>query len=120
MADILIDTTTQSNYADIATQHVAFDWDIDFEAKILTGSATHDMKLSKDGVKETMYVGLESFNFFPSNSLLVLILEILISALFLLMEKLLKFVINPPSRTERQCNLIAFIDDSTSSNPSTL
>jgi hypothetical protein len=120
MADILVDTTTQSNYADIATQHVAFDWSIDFVAKVLTGSATHDMKLSKDGVKEAMYVGFGSFNFFPLNSLLVLILEILISVPFPSMEKLSKFVINPPSRTEHQFKLIAFIDDSTSSNPSTL
>ena len=56
MADILVDTATQSNYTDIATQHVAFDWSIDFDAKVLTGSATHDLKLSKDGVEEVMYV----------------------------------------------------------------
>ena len=97
MADILVDTATQSNYADIATQHVAFDWSIDFEAKVLTGSATHDMKLSKAGVEEAMYVGFESFNFSPLNSLLVLILEILILIPFLSMEKLLRCVVEPPS-----------------------
>jgi hypothetical protein len=97
MADILVDTATQSNYADIATQHVAFDWSIDFEAKVLSGSATHDMKLSKAGVEEAMYVGFGSFNFLPLNSLLVLILEILISAPFLSMEKLSKCVVEPPS-----------------------
>jgi len=120
MADILVDTATQSNYADIATQHVAFDWSIDFEAKVMTGSAIHDMKLSKDGVKEAMYVGFRSVKFPPLNSLLVLILEILTSAPFPSMEKLLKFVINLPSRTEHQFKLITFIDDSTSSNLSTL
>jgi leukotriene-A4 hydrolase len=56
MADILVDTATHSNYADIATLHIAFDWSIDFEAKVLSGSATHDMKLKKDGVEEVMYV----------------------------------------------------------------
>ncbi|KIM39154.1 hypothetical protein M413DRAFT_447486 [Hebeloma cylindrosporum] len=55
MADILVDTATQSNYADIATQHVAFDWTIDFEAKVLSGSATHDMKLSRDSVEEAIF-----------------------------------------------------------------
>jgi len=63
MADISVDITTQSNYADIATQHVTFDWSIDFDAKILTGSATHDMKLNKDGVEEAMYVVVGSFDF---------------------------------------------------------
>jgi len=56
MADISVDTSTQSNYADIATLHVAFDWSVDFEAKVLSGLATHNMKLSKDGVEEVMYV----------------------------------------------------------------
>ena len=96
MADISVDTTTQSNYADIATQHVTFDWSIDFDAKVLTGSATHDMKLNKDGVGEAMYVIVGSFDFTSLNSLLALILEILISAPFLLMEKPLKYVVNPP------------------------
>ena len=96
MADISADTTTQSNYADIATQHVTFDWSINFDAKVLAGSATHDMKLNKDAVEEAMYVVVGSFNFTSLNSLLALIRGILISALFLLMEKPLKYVVNPP------------------------
>ncbi|KDR68677.1 hypothetical protein GALMADRAFT_231006 [Galerina marginata CBS 339.88] len=55
MADITVDTATQANYSEIATEHVAFDWTVDFEAKVLNGSATHDMTVKKDGVKEAIF-----------------------------------------------------------------
>jgi leukotriene-A4 hydrolase len=54
MADISVDTASQANYADIASQHVAFDWSIDFDTRILSGSATHDMVATKGDVKEVM------------------------------------------------------------------
>lgn len=54
MANILVDTASQANYNDIATQHVDFIWAVDFETKILSGSATHDMIVTKDGLKEVM------------------------------------------------------------------
>ncbi|KAF8202833.1 hypothetical protein BJ912DRAFT_1018714 [Pholiota molesta] len=54
MADISVDTASQANYADIASQHVAFDWSIDFDTRILSGSATHDMVATKGDVKEVI------------------------------------------------------------------
>ena len=58
MADVTVDTTTQSNPHDIATEHVAFDWKVDFEAQILQGSATHTLKVKKDNTAEVMSVDL--------------------------------------------------------------
>ncbi|KAF9476002.1 zincin [Pholiota conissans] len=55
MADILVDTASQANYADIASQHVTFVWSVDFDAKILSGSATHDMIVTTDGLKEVVF-----------------------------------------------------------------
>ena len=52
MADISVDTATQSNYSDIRTDHVAFDWVVDFDAKLLSGSATHSMIVKRSGVKD--------------------------------------------------------------------
>lgn len=56
MADITVDTATRANISDIATDHVAFDWKVDFEAQVLSGSATHVMKVKKAGVEEAMWV----------------------------------------------------------------
>jgi leukotriene-A4 hydrolase len=58
MADVTVDTTTQSNSHDIATEHVAFDWRVNFDAQILQGSATHTLKVKKDNVVEVMCVNL--------------------------------------------------------------
>lgn len=54
MADILVDTASQANYNDIATDHVAFDWSVDFNTKLVSGSATLDMIAKKDGLNEVM------------------------------------------------------------------
>lgn len=48
------DKTTQSNYLSIATDHVAFDWTVDFEKKTIGGSALHSMLVKEDGVKEVV------------------------------------------------------------------
>ena len=48
------DPTTQSNYLEISTQHVALDWHVDFTLKVISGSATHDLTVRKDGVEEVM------------------------------------------------------------------
>lgn len=48
------DPTSQSNYLQIATKHVAFDWKVDFENKVITGTATHDLVAKADGVSEVM------------------------------------------------------------------
>ena len=50
----MADPTTQSNYLEISTQHVALDWHIDFKLKVISGSATHDLTVRKDGVEEVM------------------------------------------------------------------
>ncbi|PPQ84726.1 hypothetical protein CVT25_013808 [Psilocybe cyanescens] len=55
MADIVVDTATQSNISDIATEHVAFDWKVDFKTEVLSGSATHVMKVKKDGIEEAIF-----------------------------------------------------------------
>jgi len=56
MADITVDTASQSNSHEIATEHIAFDWHVDFEAQTLSGSATYQLKVKKAGVSEVMYV----------------------------------------------------------------
>lgn len=50
------DPTTQSNYLSISTDHVAFDWVIDFSSKIISGTATHTLQANEDGVREVMSV----------------------------------------------------------------
>lgn len=54
------DPTSQSNYLKIASEHVSFDWNVDFKEKIITGSAAHKLIVKQDDVNEVMYV--------PSNS----------------------------------------------------
>jgi len=51
-----MDPTTQANYTEIHSTHVALDWDVDFDRKLISGSVTHDLTVLKDGVKEVMYV----------------------------------------------------------------
>ncbi|KAJ7178723.1 peptidase family M1-domain-containing protein [Mycena crocata] len=53
MADL--DPTTQSNYSQIASTHIAFDWSLDFAAQILSGSATHSLNILVDGVPEVIF-----------------------------------------------------------------
>jgi leukotriene-A4 hydrolase len=48
------DPTTQSNYLEISTQHVALDWHVDFTLKVISGSATHDLIVRKDGIEAVM------------------------------------------------------------------
>ncbi|KAJ7746548.1 peptidase family M1-domain-containing protein [Mycena metata] len=50
MADL--DPTTQSNYSQIASKHVAFDWTLDFTNQVIAGSATHHLNVLVDGVSE--------------------------------------------------------------------
>lgn len=50
------DPTSQANYTEICTEHVAFKWNIDFINKKIAGSATHDLRVSKDQVAEVMSV----------------------------------------------------------------
>ena len=48
------DPHTQSNYLEISTHHVALDWRVDFTLKVISGSATHDLTVKKDGVEAVM------------------------------------------------------------------
>ncbi|TFK38633.1 peptidase family M1-domain-containing protein [Crucibulum laeve] len=49
------DPTTQSNYTQIASENVAFDWTVDFQARVIHGSASHKLRVKEDGVKEIIF-----------------------------------------------------------------
>ncbi|EEB96025.1 hypothetical protein MPER_04908 [Moniliophthora perniciosa FA553] len=49
------DPTTQSNYHQIQTKHVFFDWALDFTKQSIVGSATHDLLVLEDGVSEVIF-----------------------------------------------------------------
>ena len=49
-----LDPTTQANYSQIASEHIDFDWSIDFGKKLILGSATHALVVKEAGVKEVM------------------------------------------------------------------
>ena len=51
-----LDPTTQSNYNQVYTEHVSFDWAVDFESQTISGNATHTLKIKEDGPKEVMCV----------------------------------------------------------------
>ncbi|KAJ7352538.1 peptidase family M1-domain-containing protein [Mycena albidolilacea] len=53
MADL--DPTTQSNYSQIASNNISFDWTLDFPAQILSGSATHHLNVLVNGVSEVIF-----------------------------------------------------------------
>ncbi|KAH9487215.1 Leukotriene A-4 hydrolase [Psilocybe cubensis] len=55
MADITVDTATRSNITEIATEHVDFEWRVDFETQVISGSATHTMIVKKTGVTEAIF-----------------------------------------------------------------
>lgn len=48
------DPTSQSNFETIVTVHVAFDWSVDFEKKVIAGSATHTLFVIDDSVREVV------------------------------------------------------------------
>lgn len=47
-----MDPATQSNYAEITTRHVHFDWIIDWKERVISGSATHDLEADQDNVAQ--------------------------------------------------------------------
>ncbi|RDX51566.1 zincin [Lentinus brumalis] len=49
------DPSTQANWQDVASEHVDFDWTIDFVKKTISGSATHLLRVKKDDVKEVIF-----------------------------------------------------------------
>jgi len=48
------DPTTQSNYLDVYTTHISLDWLVDFDKKIISGSAIHKLTIASSVVKEVM------------------------------------------------------------------
>ncbi|KAJ7086015.1 peptidase family M1-domain-containing protein [Mycena belliarum] len=50
-----LDPTTQSNYSEIASQSIHFDWALDFSAQTLSGCATHQLTVLVDGVSEVIF-----------------------------------------------------------------
>jgi hypothetical protein len=50
------DPTTQANYTEIASEHIALEWAVDFDKNIIAGSVVHTLRVKEDGVKEVMCV----------------------------------------------------------------
>lgn len=48
------DMCTQANYGEIASEHVDFDWTVDFVESIISGSVTHTLNVKKENVKEVV------------------------------------------------------------------
>jgi leukotriene-A4 hydrolase len=48
------DPTSQSNYLQIATEDVYFDWNVDFQQKVISGFAVHTLIVKQDGVREVV------------------------------------------------------------------
>ncbi|ELU40820.1 leukotriene-A4 hydrolase [Rhizoctonia solani AG-1 IA] len=55
---VTLDPATQSNYAEITTKHVHFDWTIDWKQRIISGSATHDLVANQDNVKSVIALAI--------------------------------------------------------------
>lgn len=50
------DNTSQANFHHIASTNLDFEWTIDFDAKLISGSVKHTLEARQDGVKEVVYV----------------------------------------------------------------
>lgn len=48
------DPTTQSNYLEIASESISFDWKLDFEKQTVSGTVTHSLRANEDGVQDVM------------------------------------------------------------------
>ena len=56
-ANSKVDLSSQSNAANAASTHIHLEWTLDFEQKIISGSATHFITVAKSG---TMSVTFDS------------------------------------------------------------
>ena len=54
--DLPYDPSTQSNWQEVASEHVDFDWTVDFAQQTISGSATHLVRVKKDDVREVVCV----------------------------------------------------------------
>ena len=50
------DPSTQANWQEVASEHVDFDWTVDFAKQTISGSATHLLRVKKADVKEVVCV----------------------------------------------------------------
>jgi hypothetical protein len=50
-----IDSSTYGNIEDISTYHLEFAWDVSFDAKTLTGWATHHMRIHQKNVDAAFF-----------------------------------------------------------------
>ena len=48
------DPSTQSNFYEVETKNVAFDWEVDFDSKTIKGAAAYSLQVKKDGVAEVV------------------------------------------------------------------
>ena len=48
------DPTSQANFLQVASEHIDFDWNINWDAKAIFGSATHTLLVKGDDLKEVM------------------------------------------------------------------
>ena len=46
-----VDTTSLSNCLDCVSTHIDINWKVDFEKHVLKGSATHTIKVLKEGTR---------------------------------------------------------------------
>ncbi|TFK89276.1 zincin [Polyporus arcularius HHB13444] len=53
--DLPYDPSTQANWKEVASEHVDFDWTVDFAKQTISGSATHLLRVKKDNVKEVVF-----------------------------------------------------------------
>lgn len=51
---IVEDPTSQANFLQIISENVDFAWNVDFKTQLISGSATHTLRVKEDGVKEVM------------------------------------------------------------------
>ena len=54
------DNTSQANFLDITSTNLDFDWTIDFDAKLISGSVKHTLIAKKGGVTQVVCVPLAS------------------------------------------------------------
>jgi hypothetical protein len=52
------DLLTQSNYGDIPTTHVDFDWKVDFDTRTISGSIKLTLKVKTAGLAKLLFVVL--------------------------------------------------------------
>ncbi|KAF5356193.1 hypothetical protein D9756_004300 [Leucocoprinus leucothites] len=49
------DPTSQSNYDNVVSEHVEFEWSLDFGRRIIKGSATHHLTVKAENVNEVIF-----------------------------------------------------------------